>query len=116
MFFVISGAELDVTILASIGLIGIVYLLFRVLGKIGGATLGALITHSEKKVVQYLGLTLLPQAGVAIGLSLVATTVVPEYGATIRAVILCATLIYELTGPVIAKIALKQAGEIKNAN
>ncbi len=116
MFFVISGAELDVTILGSIGLIGIVYLLFRVLGKIGGATLGALIMHSEKKVVQYLGLTLLPQAGVAIGLSLVATTVIPEYGATIRAVILCATLIYELTGPVISKIALKKAGEIKTAN
>ncbi len=113
MFFVVSGAELDVTILASIGLIGIIYLLFRVAGKIGGATLGALIMKSEKKVVQYLGFTLLPQAGVAIGLSLVATTVVPEYGATIRAVILCATLIYELVGPVIVKIALKKAGEIR---
>lgn len=113
MFFVISGAELDVTILASIGVIGIIYLVLRVAGKIGGATLGALIMKSEKKVVQYLGFTLLPQAGVAIGLSLVATTVVPEYGATIRAVILCATLIYELIGPVIVKIALKKAGEIK---
>ncbi len=115
MFFVISGAELDITILGSIGLVGIIYLIFRVMGKIGGATLGALIMRSEKKVVQYLGLTLLPQAGVAIGLSLVATTVVPEYGTTIRAIILCATLIYELTGPVISKIALKKAGEIKSA-
>ena len=69
--------------------------------------------HADEKVVKYLGFTLLPQAGVAIGLSLAATTVVPEYGATIRAVILCGTLIYELIGPVLTKIALKKAGEIQ---
>ena len=114
MFFVVSGAELDLTILGSIGLIGVIYLLFRVIGKIGGATIGALLMRADKKVVKYLGLTLLPQAGVAIGLSLAATTVVPEYGATIRAVILCATLIYELVGPVVSKIALKAAGEINS--
>ncbi|MBQ2696965.1 MAG: cation:proton antiporter [Clostridia bacterium] len=113
MFFVVSGAELDVTILASIGLIGVIYLLFRVAGKIGGATLGALIMRADKKVVKYLGFSLLPQAGVAIGLSLAATTVVPDYGPQIRAVILCATLIYELVGPVIVKISLKKAGEIQ---
>lgn len=113
MFFVISGAELDVSVLAGIGLIGVVYLVLRVLGKIGGAALGAVLMKAEKNVVKYLGFSLLPQAGVAIGLSLVATTVVPEYGATIRAVILCGTLIYELIGPVVTKIALKKAGEIQ---
>lgn len=113
MFFVVSGAELDVTILTSIGLIGIIYLVLRVAGKMGGATLGALLTKADKKVVKYLGPALLPQAGVAIGLSLAATTVVPEYGATIRAIILCATLIYELIGPVVVKISLKKAGEIQ---
>lgn len=112
MFFVISGAELDISVLAGIGLIGVVYLVLRVAGKIGGAALGAVLMKAEKNVVKYLGFSLLPQAGVAIGLSLVATTVVPEYGATIRAVILCGTLIYELVGPVITKIALKKAGEI----
>ena len=112
MFFVISGAELDVSVLAGIGLIGVVYLVLRVIGKIGGAALGAVIMKAEKNVVKYLGFALLPQAGVAIGLSLVATTVVPEYGATIRAVILCGTLIYELFGPVVTKVALKKAGEI----
>lgn len=112
MFFVISGAELDVSVLAGIGLIGVVYLVLRVIGKIGGAALGAVIMKAEKNVVKYLGFALLPQAGVAIGLSLVATTVVPEYGATIRAVILCGTLIYELFGPVVTKMALKKAGEI----
>ncbi len=115
MFFVVSGAELDITVLAGIGLIGIVYLVFRSIGKIGGAALGGLIMHAEKKVVKYLGFALLPQAGVAIGLSLAATTVVPEYGATIRAVILCGTLIYELIGPVMTKMALKKAGEIQSA-
>lgn len=113
MFFVVSGAELDVTILASIGVIGVIYLVLRVAGKIGGAMLGALIMKTEKKVVKYLGFALLPQAGVAIGLSLVATTVVPDYGPQIRAVILCATLIYELIGPVVVKISLKKAGEIQ---
>lgn len=113
MFFVISGAELDITVLAGIGLIGIIYLVLRVAGKIGGAALGARLMKADKNVVKYLGFALLPQAGVAIGLSLVATTVVPQYGATIRAVILCGTLIYELFGPVATKIALKKAGEIK---
>lgn len=113
MFFVVSGAELDVTILASIGLVGVIYLVLRSLGKIGGAALGAKLMHSDENVVKYLGLALLPQAGVAIGLSLVATTVVPQYGATIRAVILCGTFIYEMIGPVMAKIALKKSGEIK---
>ena len=67
---------------------------------------------AEPNVIKYLGFSLLPQAGVAIGLSLVATTVVPEYGATIRAIILCGTLIYELIGPVVTKLALQKAGEI----
>ena len=63
-------------------------------------------------VKKYLGFALIPQAGVAIGLTIVADRVVPEYAGQIRAVILCATLIYELTGPVISKLALVKAGEI----
>ncbi len=63
-------------------------------------------------VTKYLGLTLLPQAGVAIGLSMVAQTVMPEFGATIRTVILASTVVYEVFGPVIAKNALIRAGEI----
>lgn len=112
LFFVVSGAQLNVTLIPTIGLIGIVYVLFRVVGKVAGATLGAVITHSDSKVRKYLGWTLVPQAGVAIGLTLVADTVIPEYSGQIRAVVLCGTLIYELTGPVISKIALTKAGEI----
>jgi Kef-type K+ transport system membrane component KefB len=113
LFFVLSGAELDVSILKQIGLIGTVYIFARVAGKIAGSYLGARLAKAEPVVRKYLGFTLVPQAGVAIGLSLVALRILPQYGSTIRAVVLCATLIYELTGPLITKAVLTKAGEIK---
>ena len=117
MFFVLSGAELKLSVLTAVGLIGIIYVVFRVVGKILGAYLGAKVTKASPVVSKYLGFTLIPQAGVAIGLSLIATQVLdPEMGAQIRAIILSATLIYELIGPVITKIALKKAGEIQIEN
>jgi len=112
MFFVVSGAELDITILPSIGLIGILYVVFRVIGKISGAYIGSTLIKAPETVKKYIGFTLIPQAGVAIGLSLTASQTLPEYGKTIRAVILCATLVYELIGPAMTKIGLKKAGEI----
>ncbi len=113
IFFVISGAELDISLIPSIGLIGIIYLVVRVIGKYTGARIGAVVTKAPLMVKKYLGWALIPQAGVAIGLTLVADRVVPEYSGQIRAVILCATLIYELIGPVISKLALIKAGEIE---
>ncbi|HKL80251.1 MAG TPA: cation:proton antiporter, partial [Mobilitalea sp.] len=80
--------------------------------KVLGASFGARVAHAGPAVTKYLGFTLIPQAGVAIGLSSIAMTVVPEYGVQIRTIVLCATVIYELTGPVITKIALIKAGEI----
>ncbi len=112
LFFATSGAALNITILPQIGLIGVIYVLARVVGKIGGAWLGAVIMRAPKSVRRFLGPALIPQAGVAIGLTLVAQTAVPDYADQIRAVILCATLIYELVGPVITKLTLKGAGEI----
>jgi Kef-type K+ transport system membrane component KefB len=112
LFFVLSGAELDVTVLGEIGLVGAVYIIARVVGKISGCFLGAKLAKAEPVVQKYLGFTLIPQAGVAIGLSLAALRIMPDYGATIRAVILCATLIYELTGPLVTKFVLTKAGEI----
>lgn len=112
MFFFLSGAALDLSIIPAVGVIGIVYVVFRVVGKMIGAWTGAKISHAEKNVRKYLGFTLIPQAGVAIGLATTAMAVVPEYGPKIRTIILCGTVIYELTGPVITKIALKKAGEI----
>lgn len=113
LFFVLSGAELDVTVLRSIGLIGLIYIVGRVIGKFGGAWLGAWLVKAEPNVQRYLGWTLIPQAGVAIGLSTLALRIAPDYGAHIRAIILCATLVYELSGPVVTKIALRRAGEIE---
>lgn len=113
LFFVASGAELQLSVLPSIGLAGIIYVILRVAGKIAGASLGGILCKVAAPVKKYLGLALVPQAGVAIGLSLVATTAVPEYGATIRAIILCATLIYEIIGPALSKLSLKKAGEIR---
>lgn len=115
LFFVISGAQLNVGVITSIGVLGVIYLIMRVVGKLLGAYLGAVICKSPKSVKKYLGFTLIPQEGVAIGLSLVAVSVVPDYADKIRAIILCATMIYELTGPVISKITLSKAGEIETA-
>ncbi|HHV59018.1 MAG TPA: cation:proton antiporter [Clostridiaceae bacterium] len=115
MFFVVSGAELDISIIPKIGVIGILYLTVRVIGKVAGASLGAYMMKAEETVKKYIGWTLIPQAGVAIGLSLIASNTLPEYGKTIRTVILCATLIYELIGPAVTKVALKKAGEISEA-
>ena len=113
LFFVASGAELQLSVLPSIGVAGVIYVLLRVAGKLAGASLGGVLCKAAPAIKKYLGLALVPQAGVAIGLSLIATTAVPEYGATIRAIILCATLIYEMVGPALSKLSLKKAGEIR---
>lgn len=112
LFFVLSGAQLDITVLPAIGLVGILYVVTRVIGKLFGAFVGAKIMKAPAVVSKYLGFALIPQAGVAIGLSLLAGGIVPEYAQQIRAIILCGTLIYEMIGPVITKISLKKAGEI----
>lgn len=112
-FFVLSGADLNVAVLPTIGVVGVIYVIVRVIGKIFGAWLGAHLCHADQNIQKYLGVALVPQAGVAIGLTVVAKTVVPDYAESIRAVILCATLIYELIGPSLAKWTLLKAGEIQ---
>lgn len=112
LFFFLSGADLDIRILPTVGVIGVLYIVFRVIGKILGVAIGAKISNASPVVTKYLGYTLIPQAGVAIGLASTAMTVVPEYGAEIQTVVLCGTIIYELVGPVITKLVLIKAGEI----
>ena len=114
MFFVVSGAGLDVSVIPQIGLVGIIYVVVRVLGKMLGAYLGAKLMKAPKAVCRYIGPTLIPQAGVAIGLTLVAQQVLPaDQADTIRAVILCGTLIYEIIGSAVTKLSLTKAGEIQ---
>ncbi|MBQ7455111.1 MAG: cation:proton antiporter [Clostridia bacterium] len=113
LFFVISGAELDLAVLPTVGLLGVAYLVARSLGKYFGSYLGALVTRADENIRKYLGITLLPQAGVAIGMAQVAMSALPGQGPQIRAVVLCATLVYELVGPLMTKKALQAAGEIE---
>ena len=127
MFFVISGASLDLSIFFNkdgflVLIIALIYIIFRVIGKWGGAYLGASLTRCEPQVKKYLGFALIPQAGVAIGLSTTAYQLFsanPETqkaGALILAIILTSTLIYELIGPMCAKFAFKKAKEIPEEN
>ena len=113
MFFFFSGAALDISLIPTVGLVGIIYVIARVIGKVGGAGLGAHVSNAPSVVKKYLGFNLIPQAGVAIGLSSMAMNVLPTYGNEIRTVVLFATIVYELIGPVSTKLALTKAGEIQ---
>lgn len=113
-FFVISGADLNLAGLKAVGVVGVFYIFARAFGKYLGAFSAAKISGLSKKVQSYLGLTLIPQAGVAIGLSLIASREIPDpHGAMIRTVILGATIVYELVGPLLAKFALTKTGCIE---
>lgn len=115
LFFVLSGAELDLGVFGSLTVmgIGVTYILARTAGKILGARLSSQLAHCEKNVQKYLGITLLPQAGVALGMSAQAGAALGENGAMIRSVVLFGVLIYELVGPTMTKIALTKAGDIR---
>lgn len=114
LFFVISGADLDLSVLPTVGILGVLYIIARSIGKYFGARLGAGMVKADANVRKWLGFTLLPQAGVAVGMAQIALTRLPgEMGAKVQAVVLCATLIYEIVGPVLTKMALSKAGEIE---
>ena len=115
LFFVLSGADLDLSVLPSVGLIGIAYLLLRSIGKWGGRYLGAVCVKADKHIRHYLGLTLLPQAGVAIGMAALVSARFPTLAAQVNTIVLAGVLVFELIGPVITKIALTKAGEIPAA-
>ncbi len=113
LFFVISGAELDLEVLAQpvTNLVGVIYIIARSAGKYYGAALSCQLTRQPKPITDNLGITLLPQAGVALGMALTAATL-PD-GALARNVVLFAVLVYELIGPALTKRALLAVGEIK---
>ncbi len=111
LFFVLAGANLEITSLPKLGFIGITYLIFRVIGKVIGAGLGARISHASKNVRKYLGWGLIPQAGVALGCALVVKSDFPLVGHIIFNTILATTVVYELTGPVCTKYALIKSGD-----
>ena len=116
LFFVISGAELDLSVFLQpiFVLIGVIYILFRSLGKYFGARGSSMLMRSEPNVQKYLGITLLPQAGVALGMvtTVCADASLASVSNTVRFVVLFAVLIYEVFGPMMTKWALTKAGDI----
>ena len=114
LFFVISGAELDLSVFTNwvAVLVGAAYILLRSVGKIGGASISSRMTKCSPTIQKWLGITLLPQAGVALGMSLTVSTQLGPDGVVIRSIVLFSVLIYELVGPMLTKIALTKAGEI----
>ncbi len=114
VFFVISGAELELEVFGEpmLVLIGVIYIAARSLGKYFGAYGSARLTHCSQKVVKNLGITLLPQAGVALGMCVTAQALGSKDGTLVRNIILFSVLIYELVGPLMTKQSLMEAGEI----
>ena len=114
LFFVLSGAELDFTVFSNLAvvLVGIAYIASRSVGKYFGAGISSRISGCDENIVKYLGITLLPQAGVALGLAAQASAL-GEDGAIVQSITLFAVLIYEIVGPFLTKVALTKAGDIK---
>jgi len=112
LFFVLAGANLEIGLLKGIGITGIIYIFFRTTGKTVGSVWGGYIVKVEENIRRYLGLGLLPQAGVALGCALIAKNDFPEVGGMIFTTIVATTVIYELFGPLCTKYALQKVGEI----
>lgn len=113
LFFVISGAGLELSVFSDIlvVIIGIVYILSRSIGKYFGAGISARLMKCDSNITKYLGITLLPQAGVALGMATKAMELGPD-GAIVRNITLFAVLVYEIVGPFLTKVALTKAGDI----
>ena len=111
LFFLLAGASLQVAELAHIGLAGGVYIAARALGLIGGAYVGGTVTGAAPRIRRWMGLAIMPQAGVALGMALVAANAFPELEATIIPLVVGSTVVFELLGPILTRTALLRAGE-----
>ncbi|MCK4993830.1 MAG: cation:proton antiporter [Candidatus Omnitrophica bacterium] len=112
VFFVLAGASLEINLLMQIGVIGLVYLVFRVVGKAIGTYLGAVIAGSDNDIKKYLCFGLFPQAGVALGMALIAKEQFPQAGGVIFTTVAATTVIYEIIGPFFVKMALHKTKQI----
>ncbi|MCK4295076.1 MAG: hypothetical protein KAX28_00290, partial [Candidatus Marinimicrobia bacterium] len=130
LFFTLAGANLHLNVLPSLGILGVVYVLTRSVGLVGGARIGAIVGRAEDKIRKYLGLGILSQAGVAIGLALIVKhefkglgkivevvngtniTSGDKLGAIVITTVTATCIFFEIIGPVLTKIGLKKAGEI----
>ena len=108
IFFVLAGASLEIGALLDLGAIGTVYILCRTVGKIVGARIGGEISHADPGTKKWLGVALLPQAGVAIGMALVAANQFPEYRQILLSIVIASTVFFELVGPIFTRLAIRR--------
>ena len=114
IFFVLAGASFELGALRDIGLIGAIYILCRTLGKFLGARIGSYLSGADQVTENWMGVALLPQAGVAIGMALVAANHFPEYRQVLLSVVISSTIFFEIIGPVFTRQAIKQVGDRNN--
>jgi Kef-type K+ transport system membrane component KefB len=107
IFFVLAGASLELSTLKDIGLIGVAYILCRAIGKYLGARIGSQISKADRTTKNWMGAALLPQAGVAIGMALVASNQFPEYRQVLLSIVISSTVVFEIIGPVFTRLAIK---------
>ncbi|MFA6729114.1 MAG: cation:proton antiporter [Prevotella sp.] len=116
IFFVLSGVKFNISYLGTVGLIGIIYFLVRFAVKYGSSYLGALVVKSDKTITKYVGMTMIPQAGISIGLAAIVLRMLTgnyaSWGEQINAIIVFAGILYEIVGPALAKLALKLSGSL----
>jgi len=108
IFFVLAGATIELTALTNIGLIGSLYIFFRALGKITGSKIGGRLSGANQNTNNWVGIALLPQAGVSIGMALVASTAFPEHRQLLLSIVLGTTVFFEIIGPVFTRMALRK--------
>ena len=113
IFFIVSGMNLDLTALTTVGAVGLAYFIVRIIGKYLGTYISCLITGTSREIRTYMGLALIPQAGVAIGLAFLGQRLLPEeMGKLLLTIILSSSVLYEMVGPVCAKMSLFLSGSI----
>jgi Kef-type K+ transport system membrane component KefB len=113
LFFLLAGASLHVQSLAEVGLIGAIYIVCRIVGRLLGAWVGGTLSHAAPTLRRWMGMALMPQAGVALGMALVATQRFPQFSETIFPVVIGATVLFEAIGPVLTRTALVHVGDIR---
>lgn len=112
LFFTLAGAMLELEVLATVGMIGVIYIFCRGIGKYLGAWIGGKVSKAERTVTNFLGLGLLPQGGISIGLSVLVRQQLPQYAGIITTIIMFSVLVYETTGPIFSKLAISLSGEV----
>jgi len=111
IFFFLAGASLEILALQEVGIIGSAYILARSLGKYLGGRLGSIFSGASERTQRWVGAALLPQAGVAIGMGLVASNQYPEYRQALLPIVISGTVFFEIFGPIFTRMAIRKSGE-----